>query len=162
MTATILIHTTGIEDMEAVLGQLTSAQMGKIMRPAVMGGLAILQEYIAKYPGRPHYPIRWASARQRRFVMAKLRREGMPYVRRGSAGVGGAWTSAVTDAPQGIIGVLGNNAPHAIFVQGPRQQPFHADTGWRTDAETLRVKGPEAVAKIEAAISRAIDRINSK
>ena len=56
------------------------------------------------------YPLVWRSERQRKFVMAKLRREGLPYRRtnamveaweiRGSISNGNATLEVVNDSPQ--------------------------------------------------------------
>lgn len=157
---TFKIDVSGLVELQATLGRLTGEQMGHILEPMVRGGLAIFQEYIAKYPGGPRYPLRWKSDRQRKFVMAKLKREGnLPYRRRASGGLGGGWTSKTTRRFDGVQGVLGNNAPHAIFVQGERQQPFHTDTGWRTVEQTFIIRGPEVERLFQEGMDRAIRRL---
>jgi len=80
-------------------------------------------------PGRPHYPLRWKSDRQRRYVMAKLRREGnLPYQRAGRLSAG--WTTHIRDQKDGAVFEVVNNVPYARFVQGDDTQPYHLDTGW--------------------------------
>lgn len=88
-----------------------------------------------KYPGSPKYPLRWKSARQRRYVMAKLRREGnLPYQRTGQ--FQDAWDFSLFGFDGGFEAIIGNTAktdrgePLATFIVGQHQQPFHADTGW--------------------------------
>lgn len=80
-------------------------------------------------PGKPSYPLRWASERQRRFVMAKLRREkNLPY-RRTHKFVRG-WKITHTATVSGGMIVVSNPWDKEIYVTGTQQQPFHADTGW--------------------------------
>lgn len=90
-------------------------------------------------PGRPKYPLRWASARQRRFVMAKLQREdNLPYQRTGRTAA--AWEiTAVFGDGSGTIQAE-NPLSHARYVYGPPQQPYHEDTGWpNADVELLKI-----------------------
>jgi len=108
-------------------------------------------------PGRPRYPIRWTSERQRRFVMAKLTRENnLPYRRTGA--LVKAWDVnvdyqqvsrweafqinllrflaefGVGTRPQapaaGVIVEVTNDSPIEQYVTGIHQQGFHQDTGW--------------------------------
>lgn len=80
-------------------------------------------------PGKPHYPLRWASQKQRRKVMAMLRERGeLPYERKGI--LEAAWEAMFSFTEYGGAFVVENTSPAATFVIGERQQPFHADTGW--------------------------------
>lgn len=81
---------------------------------------------LATYPPKPSYPLRWKSAKQRRYVMAKLRRENnLPYQRTGELGR----SYGVSLYPNGEIS-LTTISPYYQYVQGEDQQPFHIDTGW--------------------------------
>jgi hypothetical protein len=86
-------------------------------------------------PGRPRYPIRWTSERQRKFVMAKLRRMGqVPYQRTGAYAAAWQWQAQTTQ--DGGLFTIFNDAktsrgePLEQYVQGVNQQGFHKDTGW--------------------------------
>lgn len=80
-------------------------------------------------PGKPKYPIRWTSSRQRRAVMAKLRKAGnLPYQRTHELSHG--WRVDYTETADGGILTAGNETPYASFVVGDDQQGFHKDTGW--------------------------------
>ncbi len=82
-------------------------------------------------PGPPRYPIRWKSERQRRYVMAKLRRENnLPYRR--THALSRAWTVEISLRRDGTVLTVRNPSDVAQFVYGPHQQPFHEDTGWQT------------------------------
>lgn len=88
----------------------------------------IAQQIIAKLskePPPPKRPIDWTSDRQRRFVMAKLRRENnIPYKRTHRQAQG--WRVVLEDIQGGDGGVISveNSTPYADFVQGERQQRF--------------------------------------
>jgi len=84
---------------------------------------------LTNYPGKPRYPLRWKSERQRRYVMAKLRRENnLPYRRTGQLAAG--WR--VVSNTRGDIGEIAilNSTAYVRYVQGDDAQPFHRDTGW--------------------------------
>lgn len=92
-------------------------------------------------PGKPKYPLQWTSDKQRKFVMAMLRKDNnLPYPRTGKLAQG--WTIKVSDPSGGVFAiVIENPAPAAKFVYGSLakdanaakrfQQKFHAETGWR-------------------------------
>lgn len=84
---------------------------------------------VAVEPGRPSYPLRWASAKQRRYVMAKLRREGkLPYPR--THELVKAWDAKFEFSEDGGAFAVENTSDKARWVVGEDQQPYHADTGW--------------------------------
>jgi hypothetical protein len=72
-------------------------------------------------PGKPTYPIRWQSEKQRRYVMAKLTREkNLPYMRTHRLAQG--WTAVVGE---GMTIQFVNRDKSALFVQGKYQQIMH-------------------------------------
>lgn len=90
-------------------------------------------------PPRPKYPIQWTSERQRRYVMALLRRtNNLPYRRTGAL-VRGWHTDYRIDVRGGLF-TFSNKTAYAGYVQGPygskarpgepRQQRFHRLSGW--------------------------------
>lgn len=84
-------------------------------------------------PGRPKYPIRWASEKQRKYVMAKLSREGnLPYRRTMKLARRWRIRAALTLVDGQVY--MENPSEIAQWVYGDRigqhQQPFHKDTGW--------------------------------
>lgn len=86
---------------------------------------------IVKVEPRPAvHPIRWTSARQRRFVMAKLREENnLPYQRTGKL-INSYDAKFKFDADGGTF-MVENTSPIAQYVIGDSQQKFHDITGWR-------------------------------
>lgn len=80
-------------------------------------------------PGKPKYPLRWASDRQRRAYFATDGfGAGIPYRR----------TDNIIDQTEVVYRKTGgggqlevvNHASYAQYVIGDQQQPFHRDTGW--------------------------------
>jgi hypothetical protein len=108
----------------------------------------VLRQYI---PPRPDYPIRWTSERQRRFVLAKLRRENnLPYKRRG---IQRLWVITITER-DGIYTVSARNpANSAIYVYGHRQQRFLRKYPL-AEEEVLN-----AAVAIEEGLTRAVDEV---
>lgn len=87
-------------------------------------------------PGPVKYPFGWKSERQRRFVMAKLRREkNLPYKRTGALRAG--WMTNIRDKSDGAIFEVENRALYARFVQGDDAQPGHLRTGWPQAADIV-------------------------
>ena len=99
------------------------------------------------YPPKPRYPLRWASDKQRRKVMALLREKGnLPYSRSGN--VARAWrveternaegNTVIAEVMNDVIGDEGQTYARYVYGDGDfkgnsiyPQQPFHQDTGWQ-------------------------------
>lgn len=108
--------------------------------------------------------IRWTSERQRRYVMAKLRREGnIPYQR--SHQYAGGW-HVTGDYANGLTSIdvwhdpyPGDDGEDVVqFVGGSRQQGFHQDTGWPNANEVLQIVSIDLSARIEAGLPVVIDQ----
>jgi hypothetical protein len=113
-----------------------------------------IRDHIARYPPPPRYPLRWASQKQKFYVLRILRKNLGKYVRRFdpmSQDLGGSWTVA-WDANRVVVGTRVTYAP---YVQSAKhQQPFHRDTGWVTDEQV--VKEVKASKVIEEIVSEAL------
>ena len=78
------------------------------------------------------YPLRWKSERQRKFVMAKLRRDGnLPYQRTGQ--MSAAWEVKGSISGGNPTLEITNDSPHIDYVRGnddvkqpmfPRWEPY--------------------------------------
>lgn len=83
--------------------------------------------------GKPHYPLRWASDRQRKkYFASRGFGEGIPYVR--TEDTANAWQVQLRRlGDRDALSVI-NPEPHSIYLYGDalgfHQQPFHKDTGW--------------------------------
>jgi hypothetical protein len=95
-------------------------------------------------PASDHYPLRWKSARQRRYVMAKLRQEGnLPYERTGRL-LDSYEFNLIEDTSGGAIMEVRNTDPKAQFVVGDQVQPMFLDIGW------IQVSDVISDARVEA------------
>lgn len=80
-------------------------------------------------PGPPQYPIRWASARQRRaFFATNGFGGGIPH-RRTNKIISG-WHAEHIQEPNGGRLFLANPHKAMTYVQYKQVQPFHLDTGY--------------------------------
>lgn len=121
-------HFSAVLDMVAHLDAFTDA----VVREAVNTDIApaILSEAQVE-PGAVAKPIQWTSARQRRYVMAKIRSGEIasPYVRTHAVSQGYAFIVTTAEGDYTRIAFV-NNASAFTFVSGMTQQRFHANTGW--------------------------------
>jgi len=168
------IRIVGLDKVQARLRTDLTAPL----RTAAMAIAELVRNQIAQYPQSPRHPIRWASAKQRRFYFAMRKRAGLPvaYTRQFdpmSQRLGPSWTVA----PHGEMGAkVATRVSYAPYVQEgamplplhlrllpflprgeeshPRQQPFHRDSGWMTDVQA--VQNVSRSGQIKTIIERAI------
>ena len=101
------------------------------------------KSYIAVYPGPAARPIAWQSEKQRRWYFAERRRRGLPaaYSRNSDAmseRLGPSWAAEVRGVGHAVTAVVGTRVSYAPYVQSEElQQDMHANTGWKTEVETL-------------------------
>lgn len=114
---------------------------------AAIGDRAV--KTLSTEPGKPRYPIRWSTERQRRAYFATDGfGRGIPYKRTGKYADAWQW-NARTTATGGIFEIQNTaltqrKQPLEQYVQGARQQPFHKDTGWVSTQPTLDNAATEA------------------
>lgn len=158
---------TGIESSQRGLSEISqrtyrlTTQPGLMINPVhIKLSVERAKRLVTKYPGRVSYPIRWTSEKQRRYVMAKLRREGnLPYRRTGN--LAEQWSGSQV----GNQVIIANEARdsstgefYAQFVIGDFQQRFHRNTGWRqstdqTINQVIEPLGAGIVARIDKVLS---------
>ena len=91
---------------------------------------------VAPPPAR--YPIQWASEKQRRaFFATDGFGHGIPYKRQKRAERGWHVTGNYTNTFSGVT--ISHDWDKSQYVYGPRQQPFHANTGWPYAPGVLQV-----------------------
>ena len=104
--------------------RLNNAMLGKKGR---LANKALRQ--ITREPGPPIYPLRWASARQRRaFFATQGFGKGIPTRRTGA--LLDSWQVTYTPDRNGGVIALENPVAYMPYVQGEQAQPFHRDTGY--------------------------------
>lgn len=143
--------TIQITGLDAVLRKLQKVEnVAAVMDRPMKQALGHLQRRLARYPRKASGAFTaMATPAQKRAYWAKVRggeishdpRTG--YRRSGT--IGRKWTTQIKRGTTHITGIVGNNAPGAIYVQGSKQQPFHKASGWPTT---------DSVAESEAAAVR--------
>lgn len=102
---------------------------------------------LVRYPGPVHHPIEWASEKQRIYVVVFVLK-GQKYERTGE--LIKSWKVGMVQHGDGYFEfTLTNEAWAAQFVYGPRQQPFHRNTGWPTIEPTLAQMQPQIVGLLD-------------
>ena len=126
--------------------------------------LALLQDYVAKAPRKKKGAFSaMATPGQRRaywYLVGKglIEHSDTTGYKRTSTIVR-KWTSKVSMTSNGVKGVLGNNAPGAIWVQAAKtQQPFHKASGWRTEEEAIEKNADKIQAKYDKVVKRELNR----
>jgi hypothetical protein len=139
------------QELEQLDQNVARAMSRDVMPPIERRLDNVLRRYT---PPPPDRPIRWTSERQRRFVLAKLRREGnIPYRRRG---IQRLWVIGVT-ARNNVYTVSARNpSDSAIYVYGSHQQRFLRK--WPLVEEEII----SAAVELEDGLIRAIDTAISR
>jgi len=125
------------------LSRISDAGAVQVMRRITFAIGEEVRNVIAVYPPKPRYPLRWASQKQRFYVLRVLQKNAGPYLR-GAGFEGGAKTSqqlgqSWATVNSGTGAIVGTRATYAPYVQSAQQQqPFHADTGWVTDEQAVK------------------------
>jgi len=125
------ITVTGLDELYKHVEAVTAVA---ILEPPMQRGVLRLEAYMKHYPPPP--------------PMSKYRRTGT---------LGRRWTTAIARSNDGLTGRVGNNVNYAPWVQSSMfQVPWHARTGWRTDADAVRANEAAIVADFQQAIDVAI------
>lgn len=133
MTAKITIDDREARAVLNIIGDINA------FKPAMVDSLALVHKDMTKQPRKDGTAFsRLATPGQKRAYWAKVasgeaRHGPNGYVRSGALKRG--WSiEPIQKTMNSLRGVVKNTAAHAVFVQGSRRQPFHAATGWITDA----------------------------
>ncbi len=149
----ITIQIKGLSELLRIVG----ADLGPTVRAILHGVGDLVRNEIARAPGPVHKPIVWASAKQRRYVMALVRKHG-PWVREShslSQRLIASWTVKTENDYRVVVG---NRATYGPWVQdADMQQPMHRASGWQTDERAIaNVAGSGDVERIAG---MAIERV---
>lgn len=93
---------------------------------------------LRRTPAKVHYPIEWASEKQRRWYFANA--DQIPYQRTGKLAAG--WRTDITVSDAAIVFSILNKVKYERYVSGSRQQPFHRNTGWPLHADVFNAWRP--------------------
>lgn len=153
MADTVIIRVEGLEQIQRAF-QVAPQLAAPIVGQAVDRSLRLIRGVVQPYPPQPD---RWRAKTFNKYVrgVGQMTRasfdEGGSYIgpREGPRGgmprltsedLGQKWTLQVKLQPTGFLGILGNTASYANFVQGSEQPAYHAATGWVTIVDAVKQK----------------------
>lgn len=130
----------GFDKIQQMLARLTGPELTKAVTVAGRKIGTAIKVRLMRYPGRPSYPLRWASVKQRKWYFAARRADDLPieYTRMSDPWSGQLKTSWDV-SPFGPMGtVVRSNAPEAVWTQSSEfQTAMHRETGWPTDESVV-------------------------
>ena len=141
-----------------ILGRIGEAQIGEVIRTVTLGYATLVNlQLIEDKPPRPAPgSMKFKSEKQRRFVMANIRRGAItvPYVRGTGSGLKGSeeLNRSYRVDLQGDEAVLQSAASYAPYVVGDQQADIHKGR-WNTAgnaAETIHRNGDLAALVAQA------------
>lgn len=126
----------GFDKIQRMLANLTGPQLAKAIQAAGRKIGTAIKVKLMKYPGRPSYPLEWASQKQRAWYFASRRADGLPieYTR-----MSDPWSNQLKTSwevrPEGAMDtIIGSRAPESVWTQSVEfQTEMHKATGWTTD-----------------------------
>jgi hypothetical protein len=152
ITVTIQLDQRQLDRINARFGGLSG-----VLRQPMAASLETLRSYMADnypppYTGGAHF----VSERQRRYVMAAIRRGTIkvPYQRTGK--LGQSWVYEITPSGNGLRGTVGPGIDYARWVQSSESQAMIHRGRWRTDLDAVNANRGRIVAHFRAAIRRAL------
>jgi len=143
-----------------LLKQLEPARLNRAIAASTMAVAQLVRTKMMHYPGPPHRPVIWASAKQRRFYFAQRRKFGLPpgYTRQSdpmSQRLKLGWTAKRRGATGAIVS--SGRTGYAVYVQSAAYQTAqHKATGWQTDAQV--VAAVQASGDVERIAQQAITK----
>ena len=128
------------------------------LRPPMDKSLLLLLGEFQRYPPPAHKKMKFKSRKQRLFVLAAIRdgRIHIPYRRRHSAGLAGAWVHRATVQPNAIEGTLVNHKPYGPFVLDPKSQAQYHRGTWPTTADVFKKQKPHIEMLFQEAVYNAL------
>ncbi len=131
----VTVRIEGVDQLAQKLGRFNANQ---ILRAPMARGLMEIQAALQEYP-----PQRPNST----YIRGGLRSEKL----------GSRWTHRIQMQPDGIYGIVGNNASYAPFVQNYQFQAGVHKRRWLTDKAAVERYKPGIMADFQRAIDRALE-----
>ena len=129
----------GFDKIQRMLARLTGPQLSKAVKVAGRKIGTAIKVRLMKYPGRPSYPLKWASQKQRAWYFAARRADGLPieYTR-----MSDPWSNQLKTSwdvvAQGNDTLVGSRAPESVWTQSSEfQTAMHKATGWQTEEQVI-------------------------
>ena len=133
------VNIGGMDELRRAMGRLSGPLLNQAMQRAGEKLAETAKRILMSYPGPSHQPVKWASAKQRRWYFAMRRAQGLPmeYTRMSdpmSQDLQHSWQ--VAKLPNGAM--VGTRVGYASWVQAAESQsPQHKATGWGTDQQAI-------------------------
>lgn len=147
----------GIVDAYAYLLRHSGEFVQTVTRRTVEEDIApVMLPDFQQEPGAVAKPIKFTSAKQRRYVAAKIRKGELktPYVRTHRISQG--WELSTVQVGTDMASIrLKNEADGVDFVEGNRQQQWHKKTGWINAADKIQEWLPIVTDEMETALIKA-------
>jgi hypothetical protein len=135
LSATLVRARSALTDIQKKLARLAGDASVFLRKQKLEAVAKRIEEDLQKPAPKPRYPLKWKSEKQRRYVMALLRRtNNLPYQRTGELAKG--WRVNVVTAREGGVILAVNNTSYAQFVMGDWKQPMFPQ--WRASADVLQ------------------------
>ncbi len=137
MAKTLVIE---VEGQEEILALFATGRIVQLQRDILLVSGETLRDFLAVNPGPPHYPLVYASLKQKFFLLNAWRKGDIerPYHRDQSPTserLKASWFVQITGNQTGYVI---SHVSYAGWVQGAEsQQPMHALTGWITDERAV-------------------------
>ncbi len=158
---TIHLEIEGLDRLQAKF-----ERMGADLKPELIktthAAMLYANSQVPPYPPQSRKPYKRQTAKQRRYVMAAIRRGDItvPYPRKGSFK---SLTTEVQELGSSIVGLIGTNTPHAPWVisseavgsRGP-QARYHEGNWWRLQ-EVVRNAREGMVALYQGMVHRLVN-----
>lgn len=126
------------------------------------GAARVMHDKLATYP--PYKYVSWKSIggfvsdKQRRFVMANIRKGIIQIPRKRTGTLGRSWSVQERHSADRLVYVIGSNsaiAPYNVYVQRLKDQSRrHKEIGWPTPTKVVQSVWPKERKKIEHAVSK--------
>jgi len=131
----VTVRIEGVEELAQKLGRFNA---NDLLRAPMARGLMEIQAALQVYPPQRH---------------------NSSYVRGGpgSEKLGSRWTHRIHTQPDGIYGVVGNNASYAPFVQNYQFQAGVHRRRWLTDKAAVEKYSAGIVNDFQRVINRALE-----
>jgi hypothetical protein len=152
----------GLEELQRKLKRLEDFQ--KVMYDPMEESSELVRDWIATAPRkRAGAFTAMATPGQRRAYWARVKAGEINHGSNGynrSENTSQGWAFNIRRVSNGLKSEIGNSKAkeYITFVQGPRQQPFHWVSGWRTTDEAIKENADKVQKIFDKAIKRELNR----
>jgi len=142
--------------IDKLFSRFDHAHVVQILRPPMEASLLDLHNDLTDYPPPSTGPMRFKTAKQRRYFFWAVRQGiiTVPYVR--SDKLGQSWTWKITTTSSGLRGEDGTNLKYAKWVQREESQARIHRGNWLTDMGALNKNRDQIGRRFRDAIKAAL------